>query len=218
MMDQTLDTAPEDEIELLFPIPLMRSPNLLNLELREAAIASIRGSNKIETNLRSDQLFHTTIANPLDSNIFREIAMAATPKLVDFGYMLFGERLNWSIKEMWTNMLEPGGSQAMHSHANSFISGIIYLTPSHPGSKTVFIRPPGGFEFSFRHHTKQAAMGPFNAGKYMLPAAEPGDLVLFPSYLYHEVPRNQGDQRISIAFNAIPDRLDCWGYEIKFSG
>ncbi|MBC9879614.1 hypothetical protein G8O24_19930 [Bradyrhizobium sp. INPA01-394B] len=215
-MDQALEPAAEDQIELLFPIPLMRSPNLLSQELREAAIGAIR-ADKVETNLRSEQLFHTTIANPLDSNLFREIAMLATPKLVDFGYMLFGERLNWTVKEMWTNMLEPGGSQAMHSHANSFISGVFYLTPSHPGSRTVFIRPPGGFEYSFRHHTRSAAMGPFNAGKYMLPEADPGDLVLFPSYLYHEVPRNQGDQRITIAFNAIPDRLDCWGYEIKFS-
>ena len=41
----------------------------------------------------------------------------ATPKLVDFGYMMFGERLNWTVKEMWTNLLEPGGSQTMHSHA-----------------------------------------------------------------------------------------------------
>jgi uncharacterized protein (TIGR02466 family) len=216
MMDQTQDTAVEDQIELLFPIPLMRSPNVLGPELRDAAIAAIR-ADKVETNLRSDQLFHTTISNPLHSNLFQEIAAAATPKLVDFGYMMFGERLNWTVKEMWTNLLEPGGSQTMHSHANSFISGVFYLTPSHPGSRTVFVRPPGGFEFSFRHHTRQAAMGPFNAGKYMLPAAEPGDLVLFPSYLYHEVPKNQGDQRITIAFNAIPDRLDCWGYEIKFS-
>jgi ectoine hydroxylase-related dioxygenase (phytanoyl-CoA dioxygenase family) len=51
----------------------------------------------------------------------------------------------------------------------------------------------------------------------VLPVAEPGDLVLFPSYLYHEVPRNQGDQRITIAFNAIPDSLDCWGYRINFT-
>ena len=215
-MDQTEDPALEDQIELLFPIPLMRSPKLLSPELSEAAIAAIR-AEKVETNLRSEQLFHTTVTNPLDSNLFQEIAAAAVPKLVDFGFMLFGERFNWTVKEMWTNMLEPGGCQTMHCHANSFISGIYYLTPSHPGSHTVFIRPPGGFEYNFRHHTREAAIGPFNAGKYMVPVAEPGDLVLFPSYLYHEVPKNQGDQRITIAFNAIPDRLNCWGYEIKFS-
>ena len=42
-------------------------------------------------------------------------------------------------------------------------------------------------------------------------------MVLFPSYLLHEVPRNQGAQRITMAFNAIPDRLDSWGYSIGLS-
>ena len=79
------------------------------------------------------------------------------------------------------------------------------------------MRPLGGSDFSFRHHTRSAVMGPFNAGKYVLPEAEPGDLVLFPSYLYHEVPRNQGEQRITVSFNAIPDSLDCWGYRINFA-
>jgi uncharacterized protein (TIGR02466 family) len=205
-----------DQIEALFPIPMMRSPALLPPELNAAAVASIRNS-RIESNLRSDQLFHTEVANPLENQLFRQIAELAVPKLVDFGMLLFGERLNWTVKEMWTNMLENGGSQTLHSHANSFVSGVYYLTPSHPACKTVFVRPPGGGDFSFRHHTRTAAMGPFNAGKYVLPEANPGDLVLFPSYLYHEVPRNQGDQRITIAFNAIPDSLDCWGYRINFA-
>lgn len=206
----------EDEVELLFPIPLMRSPALLPPDVVTEALARARAA-KVETNLRSEQLFHTSVSDPLKDEMFSRVAEIANPKLVDFGFMLFGERLNWTVKEMWTNVLEAGGSQAMHSHANSFISGVFYLTPSHPGSRTVFIRPPGGFEYNFRHHTREAAMGPFNAGKYMLPQAEAGDLVLFPSYLYHEVPKNQGDQRVTIAFNAIPDRLNCWGYEIKFS-
>lgn len=204
-----------DEIEPLFPIPLLRSPGLLGPELNAAAVAAIRNA-KIEGNLRSGQLFHTEVADPRDNKLFQEIAALAVPKLVDFGMLLFGEELRWTVKEMWTNMLETGGSQALHSHANSFVSGIFYLTPSHPACKTVFVRPPGGYDFSFRHHTRSATVGPYNAGKYVLPEAEPGDLVLFPSYLYHEVPRNQGDQRITVSFNAIPDSLDCWGYRIKF--
>jgi uncharacterized protein (TIGR02466 family) len=205
-----------DEIEPLFPIPLMRSPGLLSPELKDAAVAAIR-SSRIESNLRSGQLFHTEVADPRDNNLFQTIADLTLPKLVDFGELLFGEKLSWTVKEMWTNMLEAGGNQTMHAHANSFISGIFYLTPSHPASRTVFIRPPGGSDFSFRHHTRSAAIGPYNAGKYVLPEAEPGDLMLFPSYLYHEVPRNQGDQRITIAFNAIPDHLDCWGYRVTFT-
>ncbi|WP_407179001.1 2OG-Fe(II) oxygenase family protein [Bradyrhizobium sp. STM 3562] len=205
-----------DQIEPLFPIPLMRSPGLLSPELKDAAVAAIRNA-RIESNLRSDQLFHTEVADPRSNKLFQEIAELTIPKLVDFGVLLFGETLRWTVKEMWTNMLETGGNQTLHAHANSFVSGILYLTPSHPASNTVFVRPPGGFDFSFRHHTRSAAVGPYNAGKYMLPEAEPGDLVLFPSYLYHEVPRNQGGQRITIAFNAIPDHLDCWGYRVTFA-
>jgi uncharacterized protein (TIGR02466 family) len=205
-----------DHIEPLFPIPLMRSPGLMGPELKDAAVAAIRNA-RVESNLRSGQLFHTEVADPRENKLFRDIAELAAPKLVDFGELLFGEKLRWTVKEMWTNMLETGGNQTLHAHANSFISGIFYLTPSHPASKTVFVRPPGGSDFSFRHHTRSAAVGPYNAGKYMLPEAGPGDLVLFPSYLYHEVPRNQGEQRITIAFNAIPDHLDCWGYRVTFA-
>lgn len=205
-----------DQVEPLFPIPLMRCPGLLSPELVAAAVAAIRDA-PIEKNLRSDQLFHTQISDPRHNKLFEQLSELAIPKLADFGALLFGERLQWTIKEMWTNVLEPGGSQALHSHANSFASGVFYLTPSHPGSRTVFVRPPGGFEFSFRHHTRSASVGPFNAGKYVVPEAEPGDLILFPSYLYHEVPKNQGDVRVTVALNAIPDRLDCWGYEIKFT-
>jgi uncharacterized protein (TIGR02466 family) len=205
-----------DHVEPLFPIPLLRSPRLLGPALNEAVVAAIRDA-RIEKNLRSDQLFHTDIVDPRDNELFQEMAELAVPKLVDFGLLLFGEKLCWTVKEMWTNVLETGGSQTLHAHANSFASGVYYLTGSHPACKTVFVRPPGGSDFSFRHHTRTAAMGPFNAGKYVLPEAEPGDLVLFPSYLYHEVPRNQGDQRITVSFNAIPDSLDCWGYRINFT-
>jgi len=194
----------------------MRSTGLLPPELVAEAADAIR-TVRTEKNLRSDQLFHTEVANPLDNPVFRRMAELATPKMEEFGFLLFGEKLRWTVKEMWTNMLEAGGSQTLHAHANSFISGVFYLTPSHPACRTVFVRPPGGADWSFRHHTRNAAMGPYNAGKYVLPEAEPGDLVLFPSYLYHEVPRNQGGQRITASFNAIPDSLDCWGYRITFS-
>lgn len=205
-----------DHIEPLFPIPLMRCTNLLPSDLVAEAAEAIRNV-RIEKNLRSDQLFHTEVANPLDTPVFRKMADLASPKMEEFGYLLFGEKLIWTVKEMWTNMLEAGGSQTLHAHANSFISGVFYLTPSHPGCRTVFVRPPGGADWTFRHHTRTAAMGPYNAGKYVLPEANPGDLVLFPSYLYHEVPRNQGEQRITASFNAIPNALDCWGYRITFS-
>jgi len=107
-----------DQIEPLFPIPLLRSPRLLGPELNEAAVAAIRNA-RIESNLRSGQLFHTEVADPRDNALFRQIAELTAPKLVDFGVLLFGEELRWIVKEMWTNMLETGGNQTLHAHANS---------------------------------------------------------------------------------------------------
>ena len=206
-----------DEVESLFPTPLMRSPGLLPAGLVERLVAEIT-STHLSRNDRSDHLSHTAMVQPRANTLYGELAQLAGPKLVAFGELLFGDKLRWGIKEMWTNVLEPGGHQGLHAHANSFVSGIAYLTPSHPGSNTVFVRNGGGGEFNFRHNTPSVQPGPFNAGKWVLPAAEPGDLVLFPSYVLHEVPRNQGKQRITLAFNAIPDRLDSFGYAVSFGG
>jgi len=131
---------------------------------------------------------------------------------------MFGERIGWALKEMWVNVLAPGGHQAMHNHANSFISGVVYLTPTHPGSQTVFMKSPGGHDFAFRNDHARVTPGPFSADKWISPAPSPGDLVLFPSYLMHAVPPNRGERRITLSFNAIPARLDSWGYTIGFTG
>jgi hypothetical protein len=35
-------------------------------------------------------------------------------------------------------------------------------------------------------------------------------------YVLHEVPANAGARRVTLAFNAIPHRLDTWGYGVSF--
>jgi hypothetical protein len=172
----------------------------------------------IRDNNSSARLTHTEMLRPADSALFVEAAGLITPKLVDFGARLFGERIGWSLKEMWVNVLDTGGHQAMHNHANSFISGVVYLTPTHAGSQTVFMKSPGGTDFLFKNDHAGMTPGPFSADKWISPAPQPGDMVLFPSYLMHAVPPNQGERRITLSFNAIPSRLDSWGYVIRFSG
>jgi len=140
-----------------------------------------------------------------------------TPKIVDMGALMFGDRLDWAIKEMWVNVLDTGGLQTTHNHANSFVSGVVYLTPTHAASQTVFMKSSGSTEFVFRHEHANVTPTPFNADRWVSPAPAPGDLILFPSYLLHAVPPNQGERRITMSFNAIPGGLDSWGYTVKFS-
>jgi uncharacterized protein (TIGR02466 family) len=205
------------EVFGLFPVPFMRVPQALPADL-VCGLVEHFGTMADRANSSSPNLSHTAMLKPQDSPLLVAAAQAVTPRLADFGMLLFGEPLGWSIKEMWVNLLEEGGRQAMHNHANSFISGVVYLTPTHPDARTVFMKSPGGVEFSFKNDHAGVETGPYNAEKWVSPQPEPGDLVLFPSYLMHAVPPNPGLRRITMALNAIPTHVDSWGYRITFGG
>lgn len=203
------------EIQGLFPIPLMRVSDAVPDALVATLIKRTR-SAATERNSSSARLHHSEMSLADADDTYRDVQRCVGPHLVEFGALLFGEPLSWRIKEMWTNRLETGGNQTVHSHANSFISGVIYLTETHASARTVFRRDMGSREFVFSNANRNARMGPFNATDWVSPPAKPGDLVLFPSYLLHEVPTNHGGERMTLAFNAIPHRLDSWGYAVQF--
>lgn len=205
------------EVIGLFPTPFMRVPGALDAALVDGLKQHL-GMAAGQENNSSSNLAHTAMLRPSDSPLLVQAATVITPLLAEFGALMFGERIGWSLKEMWGNVLDKGGRQAMHNHANSFISGVAYLTPTHPEARTVFMKAPGGTEFSFKNDHQGVATGPYNADKWISMPPEPGDIVLFPSYLMHAVPTNPGERRITLAFNAIPLRLDSWGYKISFSG
>ena len=204
-----------DQVFGLFPIPFMRAPGTLPPALVHGLVEHF-SAKATQDNSSSSNLSHTALLKPSDSPLLGEAARLIVPKLAEFGTHLFAERLPWLLKEMWVNVLDTGGRQAMHNHANSFASGVVYLTPSHASSQTVFMKSPGGNEFMFRNDHAKTAPSEFNADKWVSPAPEPGDLVLFPSYLMHAVPPNQGERRITLSFNAVPSHLDSWGYAVRF--
>jgi hypothetical protein len=205
-----------DEVFGLFATPFMRARATLGAPL-VARLVEHFSARAVRDNNSSTNLVHTEMLRPNDSPLLVEAARLIAPKLVDFGTNLFGERLPWLLKEMWVNVLDTGGRQAMHNHANSFISGVVYLTPTHPGSQTVFMKSPGGTDFLLKNDHPGTTPNEFNSDKWISPAPEPGDMILFPSYLMHAVPPNQGERRITLSFNAIPVQLDSWGYVIRLS-
>lgn len=207
----------QHEIMGLFPTPLMRAPAALGPALVTGLVGHFSATVN-QPNNSSANLSHTAMLRPSASPLLIEAATLITPLLADFGSLLLGERLGWSLKEMWVNVLDTGGHQAMHNHANSFISGVVYLTETHPDARTVFMKSPGGSDFSFKNDHAAVTIGPYNAEKWISMPPAPGDIVLFPSYLMHAVPPNPGGRRITLAFNAIPTHIDSWGYKLSFSG
>jgi hypothetical protein len=204
------------EVFGLFPTPVMRASRVLGAPL-VAGLVEHFSANVALANSSSPNLSHTSMLKPGDSPLLVEVAELLNPLLPEFGALIFGEPLGWSLKEMWVNVLDTGGRQTMHNHANSFISGVVYLTRTHADARTVFMKSPGGTDFVFKNDHEGVKTNAYNADKWISPAPEPGDVVLFPSYLMHAVPMNPGERRISLAFNAIPRRLDSWGYRVSFS-
>src|SRR6478609_1828120 len=189
-----------DQVFGLFPTPFMRAQGALGRPLVSQLVEHFT-AHATRDNSSSANLSHTAMLQPSDSPLLIDAASSISPKLVEFGVHLFGERLPWLLKEMWVNVLDTGGRQAMHNHANSFISGVVYLTPTHPDARTVFMRHPGGTDFSFKNEHAGVTMNAYNADKWISMQPEPGDVVFFPSYLMHAVPQNPGARRITMAFN-----------------
>lgn len=199
----------------VFPTPVMRIKGFVDETQIQQLIKRAENAAAL-TNARSQQLSHSEVADPKVDPVFRQIAEQAHDHLRDFGFLLFGENLTWAIKDIWTNVLSGGGHQSLHSHANSFISGVIYLTDIHPSAHTVFHNSMGGRHFVFSNQHKESAVTPYNGDQWVASDCQRGDMILFPSYMLHAVPKNEGERRISIAFNALPNRLKSWDYTIRF--
>ena len=207
--------TPMSDVFELFPTPVMRVEKLLS-NAQVAALNQVLVPAATMQNHRSPTLTHTAMLLAADRPELAQLHALLAPHVQNFGKLLFGEQLTWHIKEMWVNVMETGGRQAVHNHANCFACGILYLSDVHPSSWTLFTRSLGGRDFVFANTNARAETNAFNADKWRSPQPEPGDLLLFPSYLLHEVPPNEGSRRITLAFNAVPEQLDAWGYQLKF--
>lgn len=203
-------------IQNLFPVPVMRIEGFLDNNTLKDLLSTMDTAPQ-QTNAQTDLLSHTQVIDPKNNASYQTIGEMAADSIRDFGFLLFGENLNWTIKEMWMNRLSPGGHQVMHSHANSFISGVVYLTESHGSAKTVFHNTMGARQFVFSNNHAESASTPYNSDRWAATDMDKGDLLLFPSYMLHAVPRNEGKERITVAFNALPEKLTSWDYDIHFS-
>ncbi len=99
------------------------------------------------------------------------------------------------------NHFTQGSSHPKHVHSQCTISGIFYLqTP--PGSVAIRFLPNQPFRdfFDYFFHVKD--QNNWYARSYFDYQPYPGLLLMWPAWLYHEVPPNNStDPRISIVFN-----------------
>ncbi len=118
----------------------------------------------------------------------------------------FGKALELDLKgrklaldSTWINVLPPGGVHTSHIHPHSVVSGTFYVVVPKGAGAIKFEDPRLGFMMAAPPRKRKAK--PENRQfAYLAPA--PGTVLLWESWLRHEVPVNQAEsERVSVSFN-----------------
>lgn len=101
----------------------------------------------------------------------------------------------------WATLVEEGGNIDTHIHEESWLSGAYYVElPASMGTRPD--DPAGWIEFGRPH--ADIPLPPGAALRLLQPAE--GQLLLFPSYLFHRtLPFDGSGQRISVSFDLVPE-------------
>lgn len=100
---------------------------------------------------------------------------------------------------LWINILPEGGTHASHIHPHSIISGTTYVQMPE-GTSSLKLEDPRLPMMMMSPLRRKNAPEDLRQFVYVAPAV--GDVLLWESWLRHEVPMNMSeDERISVSFN-----------------
>jgi len=101
------------------------------------------------------------------------------------------------LDSLWVNILKPGAAHSGHVHPHSVLSGTVYVaTP--PGAGALKLEDPRLDRMMAAPPRRADAPETLKSFIYLQPRA--GDVVMWESWLRHEVVAGKGE-RISISFN-----------------
>jgi len=121
--------------------------------------------------------------------------VAAFVQELDFN--LDGRELK--LEDIWINILPEGGTHSSHIHPHSVISGTTYVSMPDGASAIKFEDPRLPMMMAAPARKKDAREG---LRQFIYVAPQVGDVLLWESWLRHEVPLNTAeDERISVSFN-----------------
>lgn len=132
--------------------------------------------------------------------VFRVLVDAAEHAIRIANQALHYQVDGFRLTGMWATWLRKGEHHPPHTHANNFWSGVYYLRCDAPAcARLTFTHPNPAARVLL---PRMAELTMANATSWSV-EAEPGTLLLFPSWLEHHVEAVPEGERISIAFNAM---------------
>ncbi|WP_373635006.1 TIGR02466 family protein [Yoonia sp. SS1-5] len=104
------------------------------------------------------------------------------------------------LEDIWINILPPGGIHTGHIHPHSVVSGTTYVAVPEGAAAIKFEDPRLAMMMAAPPRITDA---PEEMRQFVYVAPKPGDVLLWESWLRHEVPMNMSeeDERISVSFN-----------------
>ena len=115
----------------------------------------------------------------------------------DLEFDLDGRKL--VLEDLWINILPEGGMHASHLHPHSVISGTTYVAMPE-GASALKLEDPRSGRMMASPARRKGAREDLRTFIYVKP--EVGDVLLWESWLRHEVPMNMSEEeRISVSFN-----------------
>ena len=103
------------------------------------------------------------------------------------------------LEDIWINILPEGGIHTAHIHPHSVISGTTYVAMPKGTSAIKFEDPRLAMMMAAPGRTKEA---PERLQQFVYVKPEVGEVLLWESWLRHEVPMNMTeDDRITVSFN-----------------
>jgi uncharacterized protein (TIGR02466 family) len=193
-------------IEALFPTFIYRAevPDSarLNLELEGASLSLSQHDAKGRKWCEKHGYAGYTSYDSIDDLSRRLKPFARLEKIIHAHAAGFAKSLHWNLRggkpvcdSMWINVLPQGGSHTSHIHTNAVLSGTYYVTAPEGASPIVFEDP---------RHAMMMAAPPRKTSIYESRTPRAGTLMMWESWLRHEVPMNRAKaDRISISFNCV---------------
>lgn len=103
------------------------------------------------------------------------------------------------LDNLWVNILKPGGGHSGHIHPHAFLSGTVYVEVP-DGASALKLEDPRLPMMMARPSVRPDAPEAEQPFVYLAP--RPGTVLMWESWLRHEVPPNAArSERISISFN-----------------
>ena len=133
--------------------------------------------------------------------IFKDLVKALDKHVAKFAKKLAFDTGDKKIKldSLWINILPNGGLHTSHIHPHSVISGTTYVAMPKGTSAIKFEDPRSAMMMAAPTRTKKA---PRDLRNFIYFEPDVGDVLLWESWLRHEVPMNMAEEeRISVSFN-----------------